>query len=48
VQQGRSNIVDEHLRGAMTVINSNSSNLDATSMFLERVRSPPAKRLHYF
>lgn len=39
VQMGRSNLVDGHLRGAMTIMNSYPAANDATGMFLERVCS---------
>lgn len=38
VQKGRSNIVDGHLKGALTVMVSNSEAANPTAMFLERVR----------
>ncbi|VUC31284.1 unnamed protein product [Clonostachys rosea] len=36
VQRGRSNIVDGHLKGAMTLINNSEASSDPTSVFLER------------
>ncbi|KAJ4408949.1 hypothetical protein N0V82_009572 [Gnomoniopsis sp. IMI 355080] len=36
VQKGHSNLVDGHLRGAMTIINSFPAATDPTGMFLER------------
>ena len=39
VQNGRSNIVDGHLKGAMTVLNGGADPQDPTGLFLERVRS---------
>lgn len=37
VQRGRSNLVDGHLKGAMTIMNSYPTATDATGIFLERV-----------
>ncbi|KAF4970699.1 hypothetical protein FSARC_2330 [Fusarium sarcochroum] len=36
VQQGRSNIVDGHLKGAMTIMSNNETATDPTGIFLER------------
>ncbi|KUI59380.1 hypothetical protein VP1G_06654 [Cytospora mali] len=36
VQKGRSNLVDGHLKGAMTIMNSYPTATDATGIFLER------------
>ncbi|KAL6920481.1 hypothetical protein ACHAP8_008841 [Fusarium lateritium] len=36
VQKGRSNIVDGHLKGAMTIMSNNGSATDPTGVFLER------------
>ncbi|KAM5343177.1 hypothetical protein ACJ41O_014143 [Fusarium nematophilum] len=36
VQQGRSNIVDGHLKGAMTIMSHNEAATDPTGIFLER------------
>ncbi|KAL1884084.1 hypothetical protein Daus18300_000195 [Diaporthe australafricana] len=36
VQRGRSNLVDGHLKGAMTIMNSYPAATDATGIFLER------------
>ncbi|KAF5003387.1 hypothetical protein FDECE_10066 [Fusarium decemcellulare] len=36
VQQGRSNIVDGHLKGAMTIMTNNEAATDPTGIFLER------------
>lgn len=36
VQRGRSNIVEGHLKGALTVMRSNPEPLDSTGIFLER------------
>ncbi|KAF3766190.1 hypothetical protein M406DRAFT_339458 [Cryphonectria parasitica EP155] len=36
VQRGRSNLVDGHLKGAMTIMNSYPAANDATGLFLER------------
>jgi hypothetical protein len=37
VQKGRSNIVDGHLKGAMTIMSNNGTATDPTGVFLERV-----------
>jgi hypothetical protein len=37
VQQGRSNIVDGHLKGAMTIMSNSQAKTDPTTSFLERV-----------
>jgi len=37
VQRGRSNIVDGHLKGALTIMVSNPEPSDPTAIFLERV-----------
>jgi len=37
VQRGRSNIVNGHLKGALTVMCTNPEPLDPTGVFLERV-----------
>ncbi|KAF4119533.1 Pfam:DUF3468 [Geosmithia morbida] len=36
VQKGRSNIVDEHLKGAISIMNNFEASTDPTSVFLER------------
>lgn len=38
VQRGRSNIVDGHLKGAMTLMENQEASTDPTGVFLERVR----------
>lgn len=38
VQKGRSNIVDGHLKGAMTIMSQREASTDPTGVFLERVR----------
>lgn len=40
MQRGRANIVDGHLKGALTIMNSCQGDLSPTSVFLERVRVP--------
>ncbi len=40
VQKGRSNIVDGHLKGALTIMVSNPEPCDPTAIFLERVCRP--------
>jgi hypothetical protein len=37
VQKGRSNIVDGHLKGAMTIMSNREASTDPTNVFLERV-----------
>lgn len=37
VQKGRSNIVDGHLKGAMTIMSNSEPSTDPTGVFLERV-----------
>lgn len=37
VQKGRSNIVDGHLKGAMSIMSSNTEAPDPAAVFLERV-----------
>lgn len=37
VQKGRSNLVDTHLKGAMTILSNVEYQKDATGDFLERV-----------
>lgn len=39
VQKGRSNIVDGHLKGAMSIMSNRKASTDPTGVFLERVRS---------
>lgn len=45
VQQGRSNIVDGHLKGAMTIMSNSKARTDPTSSFLERVSLPQIRYL---
>lgn len=40
MQRGRANIVDGHLKGALTIMNSCQGDLSPTSVFLERVCVP--------
>ncbi len=40
VKDGPTNIVNGHLKGAMSVLNANGEGLDDTGAFLERVRVP--------
>lgn len=40
MQRGRSNIVDGHLKGAMTIMTQNNHKPTPTSAFLERVGQP--------
>ena len=45
VQKGRSNIVDGHLKGAMTIMSNQAPSTDPTGVFLERVGFKPSRNL---
>lgn len=45
VQKGRSNIVDGHLKGAMTIMSNQAPSTDPTGVFLERVGFQTSRNL---